>query len=142
MEVCAEETFGPVISLYPTDSDHEAVQLANRGSYGLSASIWSRDVRTARRLAGQIRAGSVNINDGPPRPRARSRPRWAAWATAAWAGATARRASGATPRPRPSPSSGCCRSGPPPALGVDRFVALTNAQLRLLRRLRVAVNTV
>ncbi|WP_306318989.1 MULTISPECIES: succinic semialdehyde dehydrogenase [unclassified Streptomyces] len=64
MDVCGDETFGPVVSLYPYASDDEAVTLANEGNYGLSASIWSKDTRAAARLAGRIRAGSVNINDG------------------------------------------------------------------------------
>ncbi|MZD08360.1 aldehyde dehydrogenase family protein, partial [Streptomyces sp. SID5785] len=64
MTVCDEETFGPVVSLYPYATDREAVDLANRGRYGLSASVWSRDHREAARMAREIRAGSVNINDG------------------------------------------------------------------------------
>lgn len=64
MTVCAEETFGPVISLYRFSSDTEAVTLANQGSYGLSASIWSKATDRAERLAERIRAGAVNINDG------------------------------------------------------------------------------
>jgi len=64
MDVCSNETFGPVISLYPFSTDREAVALANRGNYGLSASVWSRDTDRAQKLATQIRAGSVNINDG------------------------------------------------------------------------------
>ena len=137
MDVCGEETFGPVLSLYPTDSDHEAVQLANRGSYGLSASIWSRDVGTARRLAGQVRAGSVNINDGA--------------AAAAGSVEAPMGGMGDSGLGRRHGAEGIRRYteaqtvavqrlmplGPPPALGVDRFVAFTNAQLRLLRRMRV-----
>ncbi|WP_188785203.1 succinic semialdehyde dehydrogenase [Nocardioides phosphati] len=64
MEVCDEETFGPVIALYRFGSDAEAVALANRGSYGLSASIWSKDTGRAESLAQRIRAGAVSINDG------------------------------------------------------------------------------
>jgi succinate-semialdehyde dehydrogenase/glutarate-semialdehyde dehydrogenase len=64
MRVCAEETFGPVVSVYPVAGDDEAVSRANEGEYGLSASIWSADLDTARQLAGRIRAGGVNINDG------------------------------------------------------------------------------
>lgn len=64
MTACAEETFGPVISLYRFSSDTEAVTLANQGSYGLSASIWSKATDRAERLAERIRAGAVNINDG------------------------------------------------------------------------------
>jgi succinate-semialdehyde dehydrogenase/glutarate-semialdehyde dehydrogenase len=64
MAVCSQETFGPVISLYPFAKDSEAVALANLGTYGLSASIWSKDTGRARRLAEQVRAGAVSINDG------------------------------------------------------------------------------
>ena len=64
MEVCSQETFGPVISLYRFTSDTEAVELANRGSYGLSASIWSKDTGRAQTLAQRIRSGAVSINDG------------------------------------------------------------------------------
>jgi acyl-CoA reductase-like NAD-dependent aldehyde dehydrogenase len=64
MEVCAEETFGPVIALYPFDSIDEAVELANGTQYGLHAVIWSRDTRAAEALAARIKAGTVEINDG------------------------------------------------------------------------------
>ena len=64
MRVCAEETFGPVVSVYPVTDDEEAVTRANDTEYGLSASVWSADLDAARRLAGRIRAGAVNINDG------------------------------------------------------------------------------
>jgi succinate-semialdehyde dehydrogenase / glutarate-semialdehyde dehydrogenase len=58
------ETFGPVVSVYPFGSEQEAVAQANSGSYGLNASIFSRDVNRARALARTIRAGTVNINEG------------------------------------------------------------------------------
>ncbi|WP_338702596.1 succinic semialdehyde dehydrogenase [Streptomyces sp. Q6] len=64
MPVWDQETFGPVLSLASYATDEEAVALANQGTYGLSASVWSKDVRAAGRMAGRIRAGSVNINDG------------------------------------------------------------------------------
>ena len=64
MRVFAEETFGPVVSLQRFASDDEAVAQANAGAYGLSASVWGRDVRAAEALGMRIRAGAVNINDG------------------------------------------------------------------------------
>jgi acyl-CoA reductase-like NAD-dependent aldehyde dehydrogenase len=64
MAVCDEETFGPVIALYPFDSLDEAVALANDTEYGLHAVIWSRNTRAAEELAGRIQAGTVEINDG------------------------------------------------------------------------------
>jgi succinate-semialdehyde dehydrogenase / glutarate-semialdehyde dehydrogenase len=57
------ETFGPVVSLYRFGDEIEAVDRANQGSYGLNASIYSRNVDRARALARQIRCGSVNINE-------------------------------------------------------------------------------
>ncbi|MDQ4053104.1 MAG: succinic semialdehyde dehydrogenase [Actinomycetota bacterium] len=64
MKAYAEETFGPVVAVYPVADDEEAVARANDSDYGLSASIWSADLEAARLLAARIRAGAVNINDG------------------------------------------------------------------------------
>jgi acyl-CoA reductase-like NAD-dependent aldehyde dehydrogenase len=64
MAVCGEETFGPVIALYPFDTEDEAVELANSTEFGLHAVIWSRNTRAAERLAARIQAGTVEINDG------------------------------------------------------------------------------
>lgn len=59
-----EETFGPVVALYPFDTDDEAVLAANDTEFGLNASIFSGSRRRARRLAAALNAGSVNINEG------------------------------------------------------------------------------
>jgi acyl-CoA reductase-like NAD-dependent aldehyde dehydrogenase len=63
MKVYAEETFGPVVSIYPFASEAEAIEQANATRYGLSASIWTRDTGRGERLAQRIRAGSVNVNE-------------------------------------------------------------------------------
>ncbi|CAN5751724.1 succinic semialdehyde dehydrogenase [soil metagenome] len=63
MRVHSEETFGPVVSLYRCASDEESIRLANQTSYGLSASVWGRDVKQAVDVARRIRAGSVNVNE-------------------------------------------------------------------------------
>jgi acyl-CoA reductase-like NAD-dependent aldehyde dehydrogenase len=63
MKVYREETFGPVVSVYPFDTEGQAVELANASCYGLSASIWTRGTGRALRLARQIQAGCVNINE-------------------------------------------------------------------------------
>ncbi|MCA0394469.1 MAG: aldehyde dehydrogenase [Proteobacteria bacterium] len=57
-----EEIFGPVATVQPFDSESEALALANATDYGLSASIWTRDLDRAHRLAAGIRAGIVWIN--------------------------------------------------------------------------------
>jgi aldehyde dehydrogenase (NAD+)/succinate-semialdehyde dehydrogenase/glutarate-semialdehyde dehydrogenase len=64
MDLCDSETFGPVVSVYAFRDENEAVARANDTTYGLNASIWTRDVARGRRLAAQIQAGTVNINEG------------------------------------------------------------------------------
>ncbi|GAB4084306.1 succinic semialdehyde dehydrogenase [Myceligenerans cantabricum] len=59
-----EETFGPVVSVTRVRSDDEAVAVMNDSEYGLHMSVWSGDVTRARRIADQVEAGSVSINDG------------------------------------------------------------------------------
>ena len=64
MEVCAGETFGPVVALYTFDTPDEAVEMANDSEYGLHAVLWTRNTRQGLRLAEQIEVGSIEINDG------------------------------------------------------------------------------
>ncbi len=63
MKVFADETFGPVVSVYPFSTEAEAVERANASRYGLNASIWTREASRGARLARQIVAGSVNVNE-------------------------------------------------------------------------------
>jgi acyl-CoA reductase-like NAD-dependent aldehyde dehydrogenase len=62
MRVAREEIFGPVLVTTEFDTPEEAVRLANDTSYGLAASVWSRDITTAHRVARALRAGTVWIN--------------------------------------------------------------------------------
>ena len=63
MRIMREETFGPVLSIMPFDSDQEAVHLANDSEYGLAASVWTRDRARGEHIARQIKAGTVLVND-------------------------------------------------------------------------------
>jgi len=63
MKAFAEETFGPVVAVYPFDTEDDAVRLANETSYGLNASVWAGSHRRGRTVASRIRAGSVNVNE-------------------------------------------------------------------------------
>ncbi len=62
MPVAREEIFGPVVAVLGFDDADEAIRLANESDYGLAATIWSRDINTALKLAGAIRAGTVAVN--------------------------------------------------------------------------------
>ncbi len=60
--VSREEIFGPVVSLYPFSSEEEAIGAVNSTPYGLSASVWTRDLERANRTARAIRTGLVWVN--------------------------------------------------------------------------------
>lgn len=62
MTVFAEETFGPVTSLYPFDTLEQALALANDTPYGLSAAIYTQNINHALTAAAQLHAGMVHIN--------------------------------------------------------------------------------
>ncbi|WP_338896491.1 succinic semialdehyde dehydrogenase [Streptomyces sp. TG1A-60] len=64
MSVCAEETFGPVVSVYRFKDEDAAIEEANSTAYGLNASVWTKDGRRGRAVAARLRAGTVNVNEG------------------------------------------------------------------------------
>ena len=63
MTLYAEETFGPVISLYRVSSIEEAIKQANDSCYGLNFSVWTRDADKGRDIASRLEAGTVNVNE-------------------------------------------------------------------------------
>jgi succinate-semialdehyde dehydrogenase/glutarate-semialdehyde dehydrogenase len=63
MKIMRDETFGPVLPIMTFKTDEEAVRLANDSIYGLTASVFTRDIGRGRRLAEQIDAGTVMINE-------------------------------------------------------------------------------
>ena len=70
MTIEREEIFGPVIALIPYDSEEDAVRIANDTIYGLSGYIQTTDKDKARKIARQLRVGSIWINDAAWDPRA------------------------------------------------------------------------
>jgi len=62
MKIAREEIFGPVLAVLPVESDEEAVAVANDTNYGLAASLYTRDINKAHRVARALRAGTVSVN--------------------------------------------------------------------------------
>ena len=62
MRIAQEEIFGPVLSVFKWRDEQEAIDLANSTDYGLTASIWTNDIKTALRVAKAVRSGYVWVN--------------------------------------------------------------------------------
>jgi len=63
MAIMRDETFGPVLPVMTFKTDDEAVELANDSVYGLTASVWTRNIARGRRIAERIEAGTVMVNE-------------------------------------------------------------------------------
>ncbi len=63
MRIMRDETFGPVMPIMKFDSLDEAIALSNDTNYGLTASIWTRDRKTASQFIRMVEAGTVTVND-------------------------------------------------------------------------------
>lgn len=63
MKIVTAETFGPIIAIIPFETTEEAIKEANNTSYGLSATIWTKDIKKARQIANQLEVGNVCINN-------------------------------------------------------------------------------
>jgi acyl-CoA reductase-like NAD-dependent aldehyde dehydrogenase len=62
MAVMTEESFGPIIPVMKVRSDSEAIKLMNDSQFGLTASIWTKDVEVGHALANEVEAGTVFVN--------------------------------------------------------------------------------
>ena len=62
MTIAREEIFGPVLCIIPYDSEEQAIEIANDTPYGLAAYVQSGDIERARRVAAQLRAGTIYVN--------------------------------------------------------------------------------
>jgi aldehyde dehydrogenase (NAD+) len=63
MKLMEQEIFGPLLPIAPFSTEEEAIHLANNSPYGLSASVWSKDLKRAERVARAIKTGNVSINN-------------------------------------------------------------------------------
>jgi aldehyde dehydrogenase (NAD+) len=70
MTIAREEIFGPVLSVIAYDSEDEAIRIANDSKYGLHSAVMGTDLERARRVASQLRAGRVVINNMTDDPQA------------------------------------------------------------------------
>jgi len=135
MVAFADETFGPVVSLYRVETEDEAIARANDSSYGLNFSVWTSDPEHGRRVAARLQAGTVNVNEGY---------------AAAWGSIDApmggMKDSGLGRRhgeygilkytePQTIAIEKLVPVGPPPWLRADRYARVMTAGLRALRRL-------
>ncbi|MGW2052060.1 succinic semialdehyde dehydrogenase [Streptomyces sp. NPDC001858] len=64
MAVHAEETFGPVVSVYRFTDEDEVIARVNATPYGLNSSVWTKDTRRGERIATRLQSGTANVNEG------------------------------------------------------------------------------
>ena len=62
MDIMQEESFGPIVGIMPVQSDADAIKLMNDSPYGLTASVWTKDVEKAIEIGNQIETGTFYMN--------------------------------------------------------------------------------
>jgi betaine-aldehyde dehydrogenase len=68
MKISQDEIFGPVLCVFPFDTEEEVIEMANRTTFGLAAAVWTNDVNRAHRFGRELKAGTVWINLFHPSP--------------------------------------------------------------------------
>lgn len=63
MKIMTEETFGPIIPIMTAETEDELIRLANDSKFGLTASVWTKDIAGGEQIAEQLEAGTVYVND-------------------------------------------------------------------------------
>jgi succinate-semialdehyde dehydrogenase / glutarate-semialdehyde dehydrogenase len=64
MTLFRDETFGPVVAVSRFSSEDDVIERANDSDYGLNFSVWTKDTKRGRKIATQLEAGTVNVNEG------------------------------------------------------------------------------
>ena len=62
MRIFQEEIFGPVVTIMPFEDEEQAVEFANDSKYGLSGSVWTRDIGRALRVVRAFETGMISVN--------------------------------------------------------------------------------
>ena len=62
-EIVDREIFGPIVCVFPFDTEDEAVELANDCSFALAGSVWTKDISRGRRIASKLLSGTIDINN-------------------------------------------------------------------------------
>ena len=133
MELCRAETFGPVAAVYRCSSVDEMVARANDSEYGLNASVWTRDVKAGREIAGAHRDGHRQRQRGLRGHLGVGGADGRLEAVGARSAATGATASSSTPTPQTVAVEHVLNIGTPPFLSHGQYAAVMTQAVRLLK---------
>jgi succinate-semialdehyde dehydrogenase/glutarate-semialdehyde dehydrogenase len=134
MAVWGEETFGPVASVYVVDGEDDAIARANDSPFGLTASVWSRDVARARRVAHRLDAGSINVNEAYAAAWGSVDSPSSGWKQSGPGHRHGRRGFDTVTRTKTIAVQRLVSLSPPPRMALERYQRIVTALLRVMRK--------